>query len=116
VSPVEANIETKRAIKNPRMPFLKIFSEKNNENFSEKILKFFDDSSLGQVLCISYTVYGSFHGNILDDFRLLKGKILSQMSKKREKSNFFHFEIGFPKKNKSKFSESCHTSSLRPCL
>ena len=50
------------------------------------------------VLWDKFCVYCSVHENILDDFRSLKGKILSEMTKKREKSNFFDFEIGFRKK------------------
>ena len=46
------------------------------------------------VLWDKFCVYCSVHLNILDDFRSIKGKILSEMTKKREKSNFFHFEIG----------------------
>ena len=50
------------------------------------------------VLWDKFCVYGSVHENILDDFRSLKGKILSEMTKKREKSKIFDFEIGFRKK------------------
>ena len=45
------------------------------------------------VLWDKFFVFGSVQKNIFDDFRSLKGKILIEMPKKREKSQFFHFEM-----------------------